>query len=175
MLDEILVTDRHPDPAKLRWMVAIHSMQDPSLAPAGKSCLEILVPSVPNDFKRNWNVEEGGRLGERYRRTKEGYAEVVIEAVRSVFPRIVENVETYSISTPVTYRRHSMASDGCWYDCAPVPEQSFNRRPGPATSVRGLFLTGSKSVLGGGIYWAVMAGVLAADSVLKGKLGAALF
>ena len=175
MVDEIRVTDRHPDPAKLRWMVAIHSMQDPSLAPAGKSCLEILVPSVPNDFKRNWNVEEGGRLGERYRRTKEGYAEVVIEAVRSVFPRIVENVETYSISTPVTYGRYSMASDGCWYDCALVPEQSFNRRPGPATSVRGLFLTGSKSVLGGGIYGAVMAGVLAADSVLKGKLGTALF
>jgi len=175
MVDEIRVTDRHPDPAKLRWMVAIHSMHDPSLAPEGKSCLEVLVPSVPHDFKRNWNVDEGGRLGERYRRTKEGYAEVVIEAVRAVFPRIVENVETYSISTPVTYGRYSMASDGCWYDCAPVPEQSFNRRPGPATGVRGLFLTGSKSVLGGGIYGAVMGGALAADGVMKGKLGTALF
>jgi all-trans-retinol 13,14-reductase len=175
MLDEVRVTDRHPDPVNLRWMVAVHSMQDPSLAPAGKSCLEILVPSVPHDFKRNWNVGEDGRLGERYRRTKEGYAEVVIEAVRSVFPKIVQNVETYSISTPVTYGRHSMASGGCWYDCAHVPEQSFKRRSGPATGVRGLFLTGSKSVLGGGIHGAVMAGALAADSILKGKLGKALF
>ncbi|MCJ7745441.1 MAG: NAD(P)/FAD-dependent oxidoreductase [Actinobacteria bacterium] len=175
MLDESRVTERHPDPAKLRWMVAIHSLQDPSLAPEGKTSLEILVPSVPRDFKRNWNLDEGGRLGERYRRTKEGYAEVVIEAVRSVFPSIVENVETYSISTPVTYERYSMASEGCWHDCAMVPEQAFNRRPGPATSVRGLFLTGSKSVLGGGIYGAVMGGVLAADGVLKGKLGGVLF
>ena len=175
MLEEISVTDRHPDPAKLRWMVAVHSMQDPSLAPEGKSCLEILVPSVPHDFKQNWNVGEGGRLGERYRRTKESYAEVVIEAVRSAFPKIVENVETYSISTPVTYQRYSMASDGCWYDCAPIPEQSFNRSLGPAAGVRGLFLTGSKSVLGGGIYGAVMGGALAANRVLKGKLGTAIF
>jgi phytoene dehydrogenase-like protein len=170
MLDEIRVTDRHPDPAKLRWMVAVHSMQDPSLAPEGKTSLEILVPSVPRDFRRSWGVEEGGRLGERYRRNKEGYAEVVIEAVRSTFPDIVENVETYKISTPVTFERYSKASEGCWYDTASIPEQVLNRRPGSAASVRGLVLTGSKSILGGGIYGAVMGGALAADSVLKGKL-----
>jgi len=175
MLDEIRVADKPPDPARLRFMVAIHSIQDPSLAPEGKTSLEILVPSVPHDFKRRWGIDEGGRLGERYRRTKEGYAEVVIEAVRSVFPSVVENVETYNISTPVTFERYSMASDGCWYDCAQVPEQAFNRRSGPTTGVRGLFLAGSKSVLGGGIYGAVMGGVLAADSVLRGKLGPALF
>lgn len=41
----------------------------------------------------------------------------------------------------------------------------MGRRPGPRTPVRGLYVTGAKSVMGGGI-----SGLLAADSVLKGSL-----
>ena len=64
-----------------------------------------------------------------------------------------------------------MAADGCWYDCALVPGQAMGRRPGPRTPMRGLYVTGAKSVMGGGIYASFMSGLLAADSVLKGSLG----
>jgi phytoene dehydrogenase-like protein len=129
-----------------------------------------MVPAAPYEFKDRWGAEEGGRLGERYRSIKEKYAEVLVEAVSSAFPDLIRNVEAYHVSTPVTYEQLTMAMDGCWYDSACVPGQVGYRRPGPGTPIKGLYLTGSKSVLGGGIRSSIMAGALAADSILKGKL-----
>ena len=63
-----------------------------------------------------------------------------------------------------------MAIDGCWYDNALVPRQAVSRRKGPKTSVKGLYLAGSKSALGGGIYPSIMSGVLAADSITGGGM-----
>jgi prolycopene isomerase len=169
-LEEHGAVDRYPDPAKLRWSIMAHSAADPSLAPVGKSCIDVLVPAVPYRFMKRWGVEPGGVRGERYQEIKEKYAEVVTESVRMAFPDLIGNVEAYDVSTPITYERYTMAIDGCWYDAAPVPSQTLGRRPGPKTSLRGLYVTGSKSVLGGGIYASTLAGLLAADSVRKGRL-----
>ncbi|MBU1669658.1 MAG: NAD(P)/FAD-dependent oxidoreductase [Actinobacteria bacterium] len=169
-LDEHGVMDRYPDPAKLRFSLMAHSITDDSLAPPGKTCLDVLVPAVPYRFMRRWGAEPGGVRGEKYQEIKEKYAEVVTEAVRLAFPDLIGNVEAYDISTPITYERYTMAVDGCWYDSAPVPSQTLGRRPGPRTPLRGLFVTGSKSVLGGGIYASALSGLIAADSVLKGRL-----
>lgn len=169
VFEELGVSDRYPDPARLAFCLMVHSALDPSLAPEGRTCLDIMVPAVPYEFKKRWGVE-GGVRGERYIKTKEKYAEVVVAAVSRAFPDLIGNVEAYDISTPITYERYTMATDGCWYDWAQVPGQVFGRRPGPRTSLRGLFVTGSKSVLGGGIYASVMSGLLAADSVLGGQL-----
>lgn len=171
MLEEVRAIDRYPDPGKIRWFMMVHSLQDPSLAPGGKTCLEIVVPSVPYDFMDHWGVEEGRRSSIRYRHIKDEYAEVVVEAVRKTFPDLLRNVEAYDISTPVTFERITMATDGCWFDTAQAPGLTFMRRLGPTTPVEGLYLTGSKAALGAGIYGSVMNGVLAADSILKGKLG----
>lgn len=168
--EEISVTDRYPDPGKIGFMVTIPSMVDPTLAPEGKTCLDLLVPGVPYDFMGRWGIESGGVRGERYRSIKEKYAEVVVEAARRAFPGLISDVEAFDISTPVTYERYTMSIDGCWYDDALIPGQVLGRRYGPRTSLRGLYTTGSKSVLGGGICSSIMSGVLAADSVLKGKL-----
>ncbi|MBU4175070.1 MAG: NAD(P)/FAD-dependent oxidoreductase [Actinobacteria bacterium] len=170
--EEISVTDRYPDPGKIGFMVTVPSMVDPTLAPEGKTCLDLLVPGVPYDFMGRWGVESGGVRGERYRSIKEKYAEVVVEAATMAFPGLVSDVEAYDVSTPITYERHTMSIDGCWYDDALIPGQVLGRRYGPRTSLRGLYITGSKSALGGGICSSIMSGVLAADSVLKGKLGA---
>lgn len=175
IVEELGVRDRYPDPAKMRWMMMVHSLQDESMAPPGGTSLDILVPAVPYDFQRRWGVEEGGRRGERYKRIKESYAEVVVEAVRRAFPDLISNVESYDVFTPITFERNTMAIDGCWFDSAQTPSLTYGRRPGPVTSVRGLYLAGSKSAMGGGILGSVMGGVLAADSVLKGRLGRILF
>lgn len=169
-LEEHGAMDRYPDPEKLRWSLMAHSAVDPSLAPVGKTCLDIVVPAVPYRFMRRWGVESGGVRGEKYAEIKEKYAEGVVESVRRVFPGLIGNVEAYDISTPITYERYTMAIDGCWYDAAPVPSQALGRRPGPRTSLRGLYMTGSKSVLSGGIVQSMLAGLLTADSVLKGRL-----
>lgn len=168
--EEVSVTDRYPDPLKIGFMVTVPSMVDPTLAPEGKTCLEILVPGVPYDFMGRWGVESGGVRGERYRSIKEKYAEVVVEAARAAFPGLISDVEAFDISTPITYERYTMSIDGCWYDDALVPGQVLGRRYGPGTSLRGLYITGSRSALGGGICGCVISGVLAADSVLKGRL-----
>lgn len=169
--EELAVTDRYPDPGKICFMATVPSMQDPTVAPEGKTCMDLLVPGVPYDFMSRWGVERGGVRGERYRSIKEKYAEVVVEAARRMFPDLIGNVEAFDISTPITYERYTMSVDGCWYDEAMVPGRVLARRIGPKTSLRGLYMTGSKSVLGGGIYSCIMSGVITADSVLKGSLG----
>jgi len=171
MLEEIGVRDRYPDGEKIRWGLMAPSMADPSLAPEGKTCLDIVVPNVPYNFMRRWGVEQGGIRGDKYQGIKEKYAEVAVDAVSRVFPGLIGSVEAYDISTPVTYERYTMAIDGCWYDTAPAGKYAMSRRPGPKTTVKGLFITGSKSVLGGGVYPSIMSGVIAADSVTRGGMG----
>lgn len=169
MVEAVSSRDAYPDPEKLRWGMSLPSLIDPTLAPEGCTNLDILVPAVPYQFMRRWGVEEGGKRGEKYRAIKEKYAEVVVDAVSRVFPDLISDVEAYDISTPITYERYTMAIDGCWYDTAPTGKVAF-RRPGPSTSLKGLYLTGSKSVLGGGMYPSVMSGLVTADCVLRGKL-----
>jgi len=170
MLEAISVRDSYPDPAKISWGLMAPSMIDRSLAPLGKTSLDIIVPAVPYRFMNRWGVEPGGVRGDKYKGIKEKYAEVVVEAVSRTFPGLISDVEAYDIATPITYERYTMAIDGCWYDSAQIPKQSMSHRGGPTTPVKGLYLTGSKSVLGGGIYPSMMSGVLAADSVTDGAM-----
>lgn len=171
MLAELQSMDQFPDPAKLRFGLMMHSLYDPTLAPQGCTSLDVLVPMVPYNFKKRWGVAEGGVRGDQYKQTKEKYAEAVVEAVGLHFPDLISQVQAYDISTPITYERYTMALDGCWYDSAATPRAMAQRRRGPRTPLRGLYFTGSKSPLGGGIYPSIMGGVLAADSISKGKLG----
>lgn len=161
--------EEFPDPASIGYSMMVHSMQDPGLAPDGGACLDILVPGVPYHFMDRWGVEPGGEKGKRYQHLKEKYAEVVVDAVRLAFPGFVDRVQAYDLTTPVTYELYTMATDGCWFDSAPVPDAALSKRLGPDTPIAGLYLTGSKSVLGGGIYGSVMNGLLAADALLEGR------
>ena len=170
MLEAVSVRDNYPDPAKLSWGLMAPSMIDRSLAPLGKTSLDIIVPAVPYRFMNRWGVEPGGVRGDKYKSIKERYAEVVVEAVHRTFPGLISDVEAYDIATPITYERYTMAIDGCWYDSAQTSRQSMSRRGGLKTPVKGLYFTGAKSVLGGGIYPSIMSGVLAADTITKGAM-----
>lgn len=170
MLDHVSGREEFPEPGRLPWVMMSHSIHDGSLAPSGSSTLNIMVPGVPYAFKNRWGAGEGGARGDEYRGIKERYAEVLVEAVASRFPGLIGDVEAYDISTPVTYERYTMATDGCWFDAAPVAGELPGGRPGPDTQLKGLYVTGAKSVLGAGIHASVVSGLLAADSVLGGAL-----
>jgi prolycopene isomerase len=168
--EAVAALDKYPEPGGIGFDLTVHSLLDPTLAPEGHSCLQILVPGVPYGFMDRWGVGTGGEKGRRYQQIKERYAEVVVESVRRTFPLLIESVKAYDVSTPITYELYTMASDGCWYDVAPLPKAALTRRLGPDTPIEGLYLAGSKSVLGGGIYGSAVNGALAADMILKGKL-----
>lgn len=72
--------DGYPDPDGIAWGFMVNSAVDPSLAPAGRSYVDIVVPGVPYEFMGRWGVE-GGVRGEKYGSMKEQYAEVVVDAV----------------------------------------------------------------------------------------------
>lgn len=168
MLEEVGVRDRYPDPAKIRWSMMAPSMSDESLAPEGCSSIDITVPAVPYRFMNRWGVEPGGLRGPKYEEIKEKYAELAVRAAGLAFPDLVSDVEAFDVATPVSYERYTMAIDGCWYDSAPTPRQAIAKRPGPRTAVKGLMITGSKTVLGGGIYPSILSGLLTADSAARG-------
>jgi all-trans-retinol 13,14-reductase len=168
MLDAVGSKTAFPAAESIRWSMMAPSTIDASLAPEGRTCMDIIVPGVPYNFMRRWGVQEGGVRGEKYKGIKEKYAEIAVDAVARTFPDLISSVEAYDIATPITYERYTMAIDGCWYDSAPTGKQAIGRRPGPKTPIKGMYVTGAKSAFGGGIYPSIMAGVLAADTITGG-------
>lgn len=162
-----LTNDReYPEPEQLPFMLSVPSLHNSFCAPKGKTALSIMVPSVPFSFMDNW----GGGAGKSRERIRERYAEIAVSAAASHFPGLISDVEAYRAITPMDFEERVMSTGGCWFDLAPEPQQSFFNRIGPRTPIKGVFLTGSKSFLGGGIHSSMLAGLLAANSVLRAKI-----
>ncbi|MBN2169238.1 MAG: NAD(P)/FAD-dependent oxidoreductase, partial [Actinobacteria bacterium] len=163
MYQQITNDREYPEPDRMPFLLSVPSMFCSSCAPEGKTAVCITVPAVPYSFMDGW----GGSAGRSRDTIKERYAEIAVSAVSSKFPDLISDVEAYEAVTPADFERMVMSTGGCWYDVAPEPKQSYFNRMGPKTPIKGLYLTGSKSFLGGGIHSSMLGGLLAANSVLR--------
>ena len=77
-----------------------HYCFDPSLAPPGKSVVEVLL-RVPHG---HWQRISGRR---RYRREKEQVRDQVIALLETIYPGIRAQVEADDVATPLTYERYT--------------------------------------------------------------------
>ncbi len=78
-----------------------HYGYDPTLAPAGKSVLQVLLDTGYDAWA------ELARDPGRYSAEKQAIAEAVIAALDSRFPGLAEQVEIVDVATPVTWVRHT--------------------------------------------------------------------
>jgi len=95
-----------------QWMCMIHHCFDPSMAPAGKSAVEVWF-DTEYDF---W--EELARDKERYKAEKQRIAEFSIAQLEKRWPGFTSQVETIDVPTPVTYKRYTgnwQGSPDGWY------------------------------------------------------------
>ena len=125
----------------------------------------VMLPA-PYNYKNKWQADNR----QEYEKLKESIADDLIKKAEEFIPELSKHIIVKDISTPLTYERYTSATGGAWYDTAATPKQSLTNKLGPDTSIKGLYLTGAKTMLGLGLTGAIPAGLYTADMILKGKL-----
>ena len=95
-----------------KWMCAIHKCFDPSLAPAGKSVVEIWFDTEYNYW------EELAKNRENYLAEKQRIADFCIAVLEKRWPGFTSKVEVIDVPTPVTYTKYTgnwQGSPDGWY------------------------------------------------------------
>jgi phytoene desaturase len=139
---------RMPDPSIL---VTLHSLDDPTLAPEGSSCLYVLEPTPNLDGRVDWVRERESVVGSlRERVASLGYpTDVVVERVYDPLDWEAEGMER---GTPFALS-HTFLQTG------PFRPNNVDRR------VPGLVFTGSSTLPGVGVPMVLVSGKLAAQRV----------
>ena len=100
MLDEPIVIAGAPQ----HELGVKHYCFDPSLAPSGKSAIEVMLPS-PYDY---WQRIYGRRL---YKSEQEQVADQVLAELEKRYPGLTAQVEEVDVATPLSYERYT----GNWH------------------------------------------------------------
>lgn len=95
-----------------RWLSVIHHCFDPSMAPPGKSAVEVWY-DTEYDY---W--EELARDRKKYKAEKKRIADYSIRQLENIWPGFAEKVEVVDVPTPATYHRYTgnwKGSPDGWY------------------------------------------------------------
>lgn len=106
-----------------RWLSFLHHCFDPSMAPSGKSAVEVWYPTE-YDY---W--EQLARDRARYEEEKKRIAELTIAELEKRWPGFADQVEVVDVPTPATYVRYTgnwQGSPDGWYV---TPENMANQTP----------------------------------------------
>jgi phytoene dehydrogenase-like protein len=138
--------------------ITIPTVNDPSLAPAGKHVLSAIVQYAPYDLAGGWDA---GR---------KRFTDLIIGTLEHHAPGIGGLVTAVELLTPVDIEREFRIAGGHWHHGDLAFDQFFMVRPVPGaaqyrTPVEGVFICGAGSHPGGGVMGT--AGRNAARQVLK--------
>jgi phytoene dehydrogenase-like protein len=86
---------------EVRWMSFLHHSYDPSMAPKGKSAVEVWF-DTEYEYWENLSKER-----EKYDAEKTRIAELTISHLEKRFPGFSSQVEVVDVPTPVTYNRYT--------------------------------------------------------------------
>jgi phytoene dehydrogenase-like protein len=163
-LDEI---ERAFDAAKYRACserphleVSVPSVNDPSLAPAGKDVVSILAHAAPYNLEGGWSGEASERFGD-----------AVVEVLEGVAPGTRAKIVAREVLNPADLEDRYGLTGGHIHHGEHALDQLLFMRPTPKlarykTPIEGLYLGGSGSHPSGGV--TCQPGALAAEAALKG-------
>jgi phytoene dehydrogenase-like protein len=149
----------------VRDRMSVHIFnQDPTLAPAGKTSLVVMMPS---------NYEYWKELAEdrvAYEEKKDQVARTVVELLDQRFPDISQQVEMVDVATPLTFERYTGNWQGSFEGWLLTPENaSVVMKPMPQTlpGLQDFYLCGQWVEPGGGLPTGVMSGRRLVKSLCK--------
>ncbi len=123
--------------------IAIPSLQDASLAPAGQHVLSAHIMYVPHQLKGGWDEAARNALGER-----------VIETIGRYAPGIEQQILHWELLTPLDLEQEYKLTGGHWHHTEFALDQALMMRPTYeaaqySTPVPGLYLCGAGCHPGG--------------------------
>ncbi|OHD11802.1 MAG: hypothetical protein A2086_03060 [Spirochaetes bacterium GWD1_27_9] len=139
------------------------SLENPELAPQGKSSLMIMAIS-PYRWMSNW----GNGDKSEYKKLKEIMCESLINRARIIIPNLYDLIEFKDAATPLTFERYTGNSDGatcCW---SWNPHKKFYKNIWSSkvkTPIKNLLIGSAWSSQVGGTAFAVKAGKLCAKII----------
>lgn len=147
------------------------SVRDKSLAPEGKGTLTIYSPAYFHQYD-NWGVEydEHGEIirGERYKATKQKYADTVLKRVEeSLGISIAPHIEYLDIASPITHYRYTGNRDGSMMGARPGKTNYQAKIAHYKTPIKNVYLSGHWANLGGGVPIAVSTAANSSLLILK--------
>jgi len=155
-IKNILKDEYNPKEVLLR----IPSKIDPELSLNGKTSV-ILLSLAPYNFENNWNTGENNDRTQEYRDTKSKYAAKLIKLAENLIPDLSKHITIKVISSPLSFERHTLNSQGAWYG----PKQG-KRKINFKTPIKNLVLTGA-NVEGAGVPPSFFSGIKTAKFVYK--------
>ena len=159
----------HADPSCYLSSSTLKDPDNPTIAPPGVTNMELMtvVPSSHDAWGVGAAEVADGTYHDNpaYVRAKETLAARLVAVAERVFPGLGKDVVYREVATPLTHTRITGSTGGTGYGIALIPSQVLFRRPGPTTSVRGLYLCGASTLTGHGILGTMWSGVLAASRV----------
>ncbi len=149
------------------------SARDKTSAPPGSGSLTIMIPAWFNSNNR-WQteVDKNGNLvrGEKYKELKKQYAEALITRVQEKLEKdIRKNIIKYEAATPITLWRYTENRLGSMMGIKPGRKNVLSGIAHYKTPVKGVYMSGHWSELGGGVPIAVKASLNAVLHVLKDR------
>jgi phytoene dehydrogenase-like protein len=132
------------------------SIVDPSLAPSGHACINLLT-LIPHEEAASWKRGEPG-----YGKRKEQFGDRLIALAEEAIPDLRAHIVYRQDASPATFGRYAWTTDGAVYGLA-----AGEWRPSIKTPVQGLYLVGAGAAVRPGVGDAVYTGMIAADAVLK--------
>jgi phytoene dehydrogenase-like protein len=124
--------------------ITLPTVNDPTLAPAGRHVLSAVVQYAPYNLKKGWE-------GERRQ-----FSDLVIDTIEQYAPGLRESVTAVQLLAPPDIEREFRITGGHWHHAELALDQFFMMRPVPGaaqyqTPVDGLYLCGAGCHPGGGV------------------------
>ncbi len=135
---------------------------DPASAPENCSSVMVMMNSSL-DYWRDLRKNNP----EIYRTRKEELANEVAVALDKRIPGFKDAVEVIDVATPATYIRYANLYKGSWEGFAPTPSVIKSNIKNTVDGIKGLYLCGQWTTIGGGICSAVQSGKGAATAIKK--------
>ncbi|HEY9076134.1 MAG TPA: NAD(P)/FAD-dependent oxidoreductase [Anaerolineaceae bacterium] len=125
---------------------------DPSLAPRGKTALNVMI----NTSYQPW--KELAEERERYDAEKEKIALAVIQRLDRRFPGLAGKVEMADVATPLTFERYTGNWQGSFEGWLPTPKAMMKPLPKTIPGLDAFYMVGQWVQPGGGLPSGVMTG-----------------
>ena len=151
------------DAVQKRLWVHIYN-QDPTLAPAGKTSVEVILPSSYEYWK------ELAKDQSAYKGKKDQVARIIVELLEQRFPGISSQVEMVDVATPLTFERYTGNWKGNFEGWLITPANASTlMRPMSQTlpGLQNFYMCGQWVQPGGGLPSGVMSGERLVKSLCK--------
>jgi phytoene dehydrogenase-like protein len=124
--------------------ITLPTVNDPTLAPAGKHVLSAVVQYAPYGLKKGWDGE------------RRPFSDLVIDTMEQYAPGLRKSVTAAQLLAPPDIEREFRITGGHWHHTELALDQFFMMRPVPGaaqyqTPVDGLYLCGAGCHPGGGV------------------------